>query len=429
MRYDERVQDYQPRLLDQELAESLNELAAVAIDGAKGVGKTSTAARLAKTVLHLDLPETAETLKNDPQRIEHEPSPVLIDEWQLLPHIWDYVRRAVDQDARPGRFLLTGSAVPQGVRLHSGAGRIVRMRMRPMSLAERGLDEPSVSLQGLLTGSTYAPGASTKMGFNDYVQEIVRSGFPGIRNLPERARTRQLDGYVTNIVEREFAEQGLMVRRPHLLLAWLRAYAAATASTALYTTILAAATPGHGDKPSKTTTLAYRDILSSLWLLDPIEAWLPGNNEFARLARAPKHYLADPALAARLLRLSEVQLLSGSNLKPIGPQHGSIAGRLFEALIAQSLHVYATTAEAQLWHFRSPNGDREIDFIVEREDRVVAIEVKLAPTVDDHDVRHLNWLQGKLGERLVARIVLTTGQHAYRRLDGVDVVPAVLLGP
>jgi len=419
---------YSRRLLDDELDELMGGLAAISIDGPKGVGKTATASQRSATILRLDDPTIAELVANSPELLETAKRPVLLDEWQRLPQAWDMVRRLVDEDSRGGQFLLTGSAVPSGVALHSGAGRIVSLRMRPLSLAERGLEKPTVRLRDLLNGVAPIRGGSG-LTLPDYVHEIVASGFPGIRSLTPRARRAQLDSYIDRIIEREFAEQGIRVRRPETLRGWMTAYGAATASTASYATILDAATPGQPDKPAKTTTIAYRDILTQLWLLDPVHAWSPVRNDLTRLAAAPKHFLADPALSARLLGVDEEKLLAGASQQVLGPQPGTLLGRLFEALVALSLQSYAQACEATLSHFRTRNGDREVDFIVHRGDgATVAIEVKLARTVDDGDVKHLLWLKRQLGERLSDMVVIHTGSTAYRRKDGVAVVPAALLG-
>ena len=213
----------------------------------------------------------------------------------------------------------------------------------------------------------------------------------------------------------------------------MRAYAAATATTASYATVLEAATPAEGAKPAKTTAIAYRDVLSSLWLLDPVEPWVPRGNELGRLSQAPKHFLADPALVCRLLELDSDELLGfdgdGSRTSEFfGSGYGPLLGRLFEALVALSLHAYASHAEARLGHFRTRNGDREVDFIVQRGRRVVAFEVKLSAAVDDSDVRHLRWLRDRLGPQLADAAVITTGELAYRRSDGIALIPAALLG-
>jgi uncharacterized protein len=420
------ISSYQRRIVDGELDELLPGLAAISLEGAKGVGKTATALRRADDSLALDDPAARELVQADPRRIDRATGLLLLDEWQRLPEVWDQVRRAVDADPRPGRFVLTGSATPTSSVTHSGAGRIVTVRMRPMSLAERGLVPPTVSVRGLLTGGRPAIEGRSTLDLAGYAEEIVRSGFPGIRTLTGRGRRAQLDGYLDRVVEHDFPEQGHLVRRPATLRRWLSAYAAATATTTSYNVILDAATPGDTDKPAKTTTIAYRDVLAQLWLLDPVPGWSPARNHFARLGSAPKHHLADPALAARLLGLDRDALLSAAE----SGRHGSMIGPLFESLVTLSVRTYAQAAEARVSHLRTRNGDREVDLVVERADgRIVALEVKLGRLVDDRDTVHLRWLRDRLGDDLLDAAVVTTGDDAYRRLDGVAVIPAALLGP
>jgi uncharacterized protein len=424
------MSEYVDRIVDAELDELMTGLPAIALEGPKGVGKTETAVRRAKTVFALDDRAQRALIAAEPGRLDRAAPPVLVDEWQLHPEVWDLVRRSVDREAAPGRFLLTGSATPTTAPTHSGAGRIVRLRMRPMTLPERGIAQPTVSLRALLSGERGAIEGGSKVDLPAYADEIVRSGFPGIRRLPDRARRAQLDGYLDRIVERDFPEQGHLVRRPSTLRAWLTAYAAASSTTTSYNTILDAATAGDRDKPAKTTTIAYRDVLCQLWLLEPVPAWLPTRNSFSRLAATPKHQLADPALAARLLGADSGALLDGTVQASAKVRDGVLLGQLFESLVTLGVRVFAQAAEASVRHLRTRNGDHEVDLIVERADhRIVAIEVKLAPTVTDADVTHLLWLREQLGEDLLDAVVISTGQYAYRRRDGVAVVPAALLGP
>ncbi len=337
---------------------------------------------------------------------------------------------AVDEDNTGGRFLLTGSAgVAPGIRIHSGAGRVVSIPMRPLSLYERGIADTTVSLRALLAGTTPQVTGHSSLGLSEYVNEILKSGFPGIRDLPERARNVQLDSYLSRIVERELPENGVAVRRPQTLTAWLAAYGAATATDAAYSTILDAATAAEPDKPARKTVDTYREHLSRIFVLDPVPAWVPLFNPLKRLTRSPKHHLVDPALAARLMKVGKVGLLRGEGTR-VAADTGSWLGALFESLATQSIRTYAEATGAQVGHLRTKDTSREIDLIVEGGDRqVVAIEVKLAATVQDHDARHLNWLHDQIGDRLSDRVIITTGEYAYRRPDGVAVIPLALLGP
>jgi predicted AAA+ superfamily ATPase len=421
---------YRRRVVDDELDELLASLPAVALEGAKAVGKTASASQRATTIHRLDDPAERSVAVADPRRLIEVPPPVLIDEWQRLPESWDLVRRAGDDPGVvPGSFLLTGSASPADSSTHSGAARIVTVRMRPLTLAERGVEEPSVALSELLTGSRPSLDGRTGVGLEDYVDEILASGFPGLRDLSGRALRAQLDGYLLRIVDHDFEEMGHRVRNPAVLRRWLAAYAAASSTSTSYEKIRDAATSGQGEKPAKTTTIPYRDVLERLWIVDPVPAWLPTRNRLRRLSSPPKHQLVDPALAARLLGVDAGALLSAESTAAPLHRDGTLLGSLFESLVTLDVRVYAQAAEASTKHLRTAGGEHEVDLIVERGDgRVLAIEVKLARDIADGDLHHLFWLRERIGDDLLDAIVVTTGEAAYRRRDGIGVVPAALLG-
>jgi predicted AAA+ superfamily ATPase len=424
---------YIRRVVDDELDALFSSLAAVSIEGAKAVGKTETALQRAKTVYRLDDQTQRELIEADSGRLLEGERPVLIDEWQRLPGSWDAVRREVDKPAtEPGSFLLTGSATPAAeANIHSGAGRIVSVRMRPLTLAERGFAEPTVSLAALLKGGRDPLSGETELRLGDYANEILASGFPGFRGLSARALRAQLDGYVNRIVEREFPQLGLNVRNPAALRRWLAAYAAASSTTATYETIRDAATGGEGEKPSRVTVGPYRETLERLWVVDPVPAWAPTRNHLRRLSLAPKHQLVDPALAARLTGVGIGALLRGADSATAAaiPRDGTYLGALFESLMTNDVRVYAQDAEARVSHLRTRGGEHEVDLIVERDDgRVLAIEVKLSAAIDDHAVKHLKWVADRVGDDLIDAAVITTGPYAFRRRDGIAVIPAALLG-
>lgn len=220
------------------------------------------------------------------------------------------------------------------------------------------------------------------------------------------------------------------MRQPETLKRWMRAYAAALSTTASLEAVRDAATGGQGEKPARTSTVMYREIRERLWIVDPVPAWLPSKNYFTELAHSPKQQLADPALAARLLGLDATALLSGTETGPVIQRDGTQLGRMFESLATLDLRVHAQAAEASVRHFRTKGGREEINLIVVRGDqRALAVEVKLSATVNDEDVRHLHWLRNRIGDDLLDAIVITTGPQAYRKKDGIGVVPAALLGP
>ncbi len=424
------MEAYRRRTVDDELDELTRALPAIAIEGARGVGQTETARRRARTLHRLDDPGERAIAEADPTRLVAGEPPVLIDEWQRVPESWDLVRRAVDDGAPPGAFLLTGSAPPVGTPTHSGAGRIVTTRLRPMTLSERGVEAPTVRLADLLIGARPEVTGTTPVTLEQYAEEIAQSSFPGLRDLRGRALRAQLDGYVDRIVTHDFAAAGHRLSDPDGLRRWMTAYAAATSTSASFETIRDAATSGTADKPAKTTTMPYRAILEQLWILEPVPGWHPTRNHIARLGSAPKHQLVDPALALRLLGGDAATLLDGTTLGPPIPRDGPLLGALFESLATLCVRVAAQGAEARVGHLRQHSGRHEIDLIVERADqRVVAIEVKLARVARDDDARHLRWLRDEIGDDLLDAVILTAGPEAYRRPDGIAVVPLALLGP
>lgn len=420
---------YVRREIDAELDLLFPDLPAVSLDGPKGVGKTETALRRAASVFRLDIDADRQVVAADPPAALAAAKPILIDEWQYLPLVWDAVRRAVDADSSPSSFLLTGSASPVA-RLHSGAGRIVPLHMRPMTLFELGIEEPTVSLSALLEGKRAIDG-STSIRLRTYVEEILRSGFPGIRTstLPRVVRAR-LDGYLERLVDHEIVENGLGERRPAALRQWLTAYAAATATTTSFEKIRDAATAELANPPAKATSATYREALLRLWILDPVEAWLPGTRHLSRLAAAPKHHLTDPALAARLLGVTADALLAPRRPDDPQPRDGALLAQLFESLVTLNVRVSAQGAEARVAHLRTRGGEHEVDLIVTGEGgRVLALETKATAAPDLADAKHLLWLKNQLGDQLIDMVLVTTGPYAYRRPDGVAVVPAALLGP
>ncbi|WP_052542606.1 DUF4143 domain-containing protein [Cryobacterium roopkundense] len=310
--------------------------------------------------------------------------------------MWDRVRRLVDSDSTGERFILAGRAAPVGTHLHSGAGRTIRFRMRPLSIAERSLATPTVRLRDRLSADTPDIQGSSDVDLRHYVREIVASGFPQPRQMSDCARGVWLDDYIERVITHDFAEQGHRIRRPELLRGWLRGYASATASATTFAKIGASLDPGEPTGPTQKTSIAYRDVLSSLYLLDQVDAWSPSQKLLSRTALAPKHFLGDPALAARLLNLTEVKLMSA--VQPaINNGDRSRLGDFFEALVCLSLQTYAQANDAHVSQFRDHDGRHEIDFIVHRgHAQAVGVEVKLKYAINDHDVRHLIWLKESL---------------------------------
>lgn len=414
---------YQRRLIDNQLDELFGQLPAILLDGPKAVGKTSTALQRAATVRRLDAEGDKARAWADPNWVTEGIKPILIDEWQRVSPTWDAIKRAVDDNFSAGQFLLTGS-MPD-VATHSGAGRINSIRMRPLSLAERGLVEPTISFASLLAGSANVIGETT-IGVSQYCTQIVQSGFPGLRHLNGRALSVAIDSYIQRIIDADIPELGLSIRKPATLLAWLRAYAAATATNASWEAIRDSASGGSSDTPAKSSVIPYRDALTRLRILDELPAWTPSKNHLVKGGQASKHFLADPALAARLLKHDAASLQSASVVGSVSFD-GPLLGRLFEALAALSIRVYAQTNYASVYHFREVQGRHEVDLVVQREDgKLVAIEVKLGASVAPADLRHLKWFKQQFADLVVETVLVYAGAHAYRQ-DGVAIIPLALL--
>ncbi|MEO0024755.1 MAG: hypothetical protein RL196_1196 [Actinomycetota bacterium] len=417
---------YTKRHIDVFLDEHFDALPAILIDGPKAVGKSSTAGRRAKSTFDLSSSRARELIAADSDTVTLVEKPTFIDEWQRVPEVFDSVKNDIDKTNAGGSYLLAGSAEAPGT--HSGAGRIVSVRMRPMTLIERGLSTPSVSLAQIKAGQTRVTG-STNFGLADYANAIVRGGFPGMQSLPDKSIDLQLEGYVQRIIDRDMADAGFKVRRPAGVFAWLRSFAAATATTAGWEAIRDGATAGHIVKPSRAATAPYIELLTQLRILDDIEAWLPSENHLNRISQSPKHFLVDTALAASLLGISSSSLLSGDD--GLANVKGTpIFGRLFENLVAMHLQTFAINNRLKVRHLRTGNGDHEVDFILEQADgRFIAVEAKLNGSPSDSDQKHLLWLKDKVGDQLIDALVITTGQFAYRTKQGVAAVPLALLGP
>lgn len=303
-------------------------------------------------------------------------------------------------------------------------------RIRPMALHERRLTRPTVSLASLLDGGEPHVGGECGLTVADYAREIEASGFPGIRAMGPSARREALDALLTRSLTRDLADElGVTVRRPASLRAWVAAYAAATSSAASWESIRAEAGRGAPHPPSKATAIRYREWLSATGLLDPVPAWRPRDTAMTGLTQGPKHHLADPALAARLMGTQASALLGGAG-RVLTAAPATALGALFESLATLSVRVCAQSAGATTHHLRTERGDHEVDLIVERQDgHIVGIKVQLGTAVVDTDVSHLHWLRQRHGLRVVDLVVLTTGRYAFRRGDGVAIVPLGLLGP
>ncbi|MGQ0465246.1 MAG: ATP-binding protein [Sporichthyaceae bacterium] len=412
---------YRSRVADTQLDEVLAVMGAVAIEGVKSCGKTETARQRARSEVLLDTdPEAARAAAVDARLVLDGATPRLLDEWQRRPALWDAVRRAVDERPTPGQFILTGSATPRDdFPRHSGAGRIGVLRMRTMTLSEQTVVAPWVSLAALLAGEHPQPGRCA-LDFGGYLERLVIGGWPQLLDASERSARRFLAGYVDAIVEHDIHEVSGTRRDPRRVRRFLHAYAQLTAHPATLATIVARAGDADSDGLSRFAAQPYLDALRRMMVVDEIPAWDPALRSSTRLTTTEKRMLADPSLAAALLRASTQRLRGDLNT----------LGFLFEALVAHDLRVYAEAADATLYHYRERDGRLEVDLIVEATDGTwIGVEVKLGTEAEDSAAASLRRLAERVPAPPAALLILTTGAYAYRREDGVWVLPLGAVGP
>ena len=304
------------------------------------------------------------------------------------------------------------------------------MKLRPYSIEERNLSDSYIRIEDLFNFDSKATvNGETDKTLVDYLDEIYRSGFPGIRNKSERIRKVLLKSYVTNIAEHEFEENGFKILNPHSLLAWMRIYAASIGTETKQSTLINAATASDAI-PSAPTVSKYREALEILDITDEVQPFLPMGKIYGNLAKGTKHFMLDPAIALSLLGVEKDELIDYQVPKYVSKFHQTLTRQLIESFVYQSLVVYVDVNDAQLSYYRNSRGTREIDFILQKGHRLILFEVKTNPDVKDSYVRHLNWFEDEIGDEFkVTKVLLNTGRYAYtRREDHVHVIPLALLG-
>jgi len=414
--------DYLPRIADRELEERLGYIGAVLIEGPKACGKTVTATRQAKTVFRFDDDDVARSLVAlAPHRLFDNPTPILFDEWQVEPAIWNRVRRQVDDRQGTGLYILTGSATPtDNATRHSGAGRFSVMSMRPMSLFESGHSTGEMSLAVLLKGETQS-GLGTHLSFEELVKRIVVGGWPELIDTDETRARRWLRDYIRNVVEVDV--QTLGSRRDPQNLRRLLASLGRSVGQPAKAIELAKDVGGEGGPIAKETLTAYLAALERLHLTDNSEAWLPHMRSHARLRTAPVRYFVDPSLGPAALGVGSAELIADLNA----------LGLHFEALVVRDLRAYAQPIDGRVDSWRDSNGN-EVDAIVAVGPNAWgAFEIKLNPDAVDAAAASLlrfakNVDTSRHGAPACLGVITSTGVGGCRA-DGVHVIPIGCLGP
>lgn len=416
---------YLERIADGELRKKLAAMGGVVVEGPKACGKTATARQQSASEVLLDVDEDARAaLGFDPGLVLDGITPRLIDEWQLAPEIWNHVRRAIDDRQESGQFILTGSAVPaDDVVRHTGAGRLTRFRMRPMSLFELGVSTGAISIHALLAGDLEG-GARGELEAKDLFDLVCVGGWPGhLRRSTEAALQANRD-YLEEVRRLDIARVDGVSRDPDRVARFLRSYARSVATQASMATI-AADTAGSDGPIRNHTALDYADALTRLMVVEDQPAWAPHLRSRSILRNAPKRHLVDPSLAVAALRAGPQQLR----------QDMELFGFLFESMVVRDLRVYAQAADAEVLHYRDNTG-LEVDAIIAvHAGPWAAFEVKLGGKagIEEAAANLLSFRDridtGRMGKPAALAVVVGSGGYAFRREDGVWVVPIGVLGP
>ena len=414
---------YHPRVVDRELADRLQATGAVVIEGPRACGKTTTARQVAASEARFDVDEAARRLASlEPARVLIGDVPRLIDEWQLEPAVWNHVRRAVDDRRLPGQFILTGSAVPaDDATRHTGAGRLTRLRMRPLSTFELDRSTGEVSLAGLLDGARAEAGRSV-IRLDDLAELICAGGWPVNLGRTTAQALRANQDHLDEIRRLDIANGDGRRRDPVRVGMLLRSLARNVATPAAIATL--ASDTGEGVSAIKAHTAAdYVRALDRIMIVENQPAWPTHLRSRSVLRSKPVRHLADPSLAVAAVRATPARLLRDLDF----------LGLLFESMVVRDLRVYAQAADAEVFHYREKGG-LEVDAIVQANDgRWAAFEVKLGEGRADEGARNLLRLAarvdaGRMGKPAALGVIVSSG-YGYTREDGVAVVPVGALGP
>lgn len=413
--------NYLARLCDTELQLALQSSGAVLIEGAKWCGKTSTASKAAASVVYLQDPDNTISYQamadTKPSLLLKGQTPRLIDEWQIAPVLWDAVRFEVDQRTERGQFILTGSAVPpENVTAHTGTGRISRLTMRPMSLYESMESGGQISLKALFAGSQEDIGAESKLTIEQIAHVICRGGWPASIHREGLPGIRMAMDYVEAIINQDVSRVDGIEKNPERVRLLLRSLARNLATTATYQTIkedIEATDVSISDK----TISSYINALRRIFVVEDLPAWSPSLRSKSAIRTTEKRHFVDPSIATAVMRTNPEGVLMDFNYFSF----------LFESLCTRDIRIYAQANDGDVFHYRDKSG-LEADLIVRlRDGRWAAIEVKLGNKQIEEAASHLLALKSKIDEEKMGKasflMILTGGQYAYQRNDGIWVVP------
>jgi predicted AAA+ superfamily ATPase len=414
---------YLPRITDVELERKLSSSGAVLIRGPKACGKTESATQFARSILQMDQdPQVPVLMSVAPKRLLLGETPRLIDEWQVQPEIWNYVRHEVDNRKQEAQFILTGSATPEKkdnpeeeAKMHSGAGRFTKLDMRTMSWQELGFSTGAISLESLFNGAKIEI-ADTPTDIERIVERIIIGGFPALVGKKLRAAMDVNRGYVDLLAEADISRVPEIKRDPIKVRALLRSLARNTATLAEITTFEA------DTKISRPTIYDYLSALERLMIVEDQPAWDAHLRSSASLRKTPKRHFTDVCLAVAALGATRESLLADMKY----------TGFLFESLAIHELRVYGQAVDAKVYHYHDST-NLEVDAIVQKYNGDwSAFEIKLGIGQIDEAAANLLKLAsvvdaGKSSAPKSLNIITGTG-ISYTRSDGVNVISLASLG-
>lgn len=414
---------YINRIIDNEIKEKLSYTGAVVIKGPKWCGKTTSAKQLAKSVLEMQNPDLQdnyiELANTKPSLLLEGDKPRLIDEWQIVPKLWNAVRYAVDSNGGPNQYMLTGSSVPpEDDSLHSGVGRFAFVTMKPMTLYESGDSNGNISLKSILAGDRKIDGIKTDLDYEKAAYALCRGGWPASITLPAKQALEVPKNYVDVLCNSDISKVDGTKRDPELAKLVLKSYARQVSTIDTNQTLYEDIKANYSDV-SERTIMDYLSTLKKLFVIDEIEAWNPNIRSKTAIRTSPKKSMIDPSLAVAALGVTPKELMLDIRTY----------GLLFENLVNRDLSVYVRANGGVLKHYRDRYG-LECDNILCLDDgRYALIETKLGgPRVKEAE-EHLFELkriilenEPKLGEPEFMMVV-TAGDMAYTTESGVLVVP------
>ncbi len=419
-----RMKNYRKRIADDILKRKLEGKGAVLIAGPKWCGKTTTAEQIAASILYMDDPEKTEqniTMSQlNPKRLLKGETPRLIDEWQLAPKLWDAIRFEVDHRAETGQFVLTGSAVPADTKqiTHSGTGRFTWLTMRPMSLYESGDSTGDVSLKALFDGTAEVDGDS-RLSIDRLAFLICRGGWPQALDMRDEIALDQAMDYYDAVVHSDINRADNVRKNPERVKRFMRSYAR-NQGTQVPNTVLARDVAANDETLiGDETVSSYTNALRKIFVIEDIPAWNPNLRSKTTIRSSDTRYYIDPSIAAAALGIGPNDLIN--DLKTFG--------FLFETLCIRDLRVFADALNGEVYHYRDKDG-QECDAVIHlRNGKYGLIEIKLGGDNQiEEGAKSLLTMESKIDTDKMNKpsflMVLTgTGDYAYRRRDGVYVIP------